>query len=684
MAPPGAPAESTSTGNDHGAGHDEEPVKILLVDDRPENLLALEAILESLGQTLVRANSGHEALRQLLLHEFAVILLDVQMPGMSGFETARLVKARERSRSIPIIFLTAISKEEEYVFKGYEVGAVDYISKPFHPDILRSKVAAFVELFRKQQQLKRQEELLRESERRELELEHRATLFASEARTAAIVDSARDAIISCDEEGLITLFNTAAEVMFRRIAADMLGAHVRALFATPESEDAWSQLSAAAVSTLADDEAPHAANTDETDATRLGARAPRVLALTGVRVDGQQFPVEASVSRLDLDEAQAFTLIARDVTERTRVAEALRQQAESLAETTTELKEANEQLSHRQRELERAMTARNRFYASMSHELRTPINAIIGYNTLLLDNIYGPLNDQQTHGIQRTHKAAKHLLELVNDVLDLSKIEAGKIELSLQPVTFPALIDDLFVTVRPMADEHGSPLSLEHTGESKTIVTDPRRVRQILLNLLSNAIKFGAGKPIHVESRSLDDGGVELVVRDEGRGIAEEDLPRIFDEFVQLTQTQQPGGTGLGLPISKRLADLLSGELTVDSSIGKGSSFTLRLPREADDQRFTLPQAEWPDDPPDEPLDLPRPVATQSPEPATSQSDAEHSSAHRRRGDRDERSRRADAPAAARVSNGKRAAANPVVESADAPPPLAARSDETERRRDRA
>src|ERR671913_1405446 len=119
----------------------------------------------------------------------------------------------------------------------------------------------------------------------------------------------------------------------------------------------------------------------------------------------------------------------------------------------------------------------------MGHELGTPINAIIGYNTLLLDNIYGPLNERQTQGLQRTHKAAKHLLELVNDVLDLSKIEAGKIELTLQPVSFPSIVEDLFVTVRPMADEHGSSLSLEHEGESRTIVTDPRRVRQILLNL---------------------------------------------------------------------------------------------------------------------------------------------------------------------------------------------------------
>ena len=138
-------------------------MEILIVDDRPENLLALEAILEPLGQTLVRAGSGDEALRKLLSHDVAMILLDVQMPGINGFETARLIKSRERTKYIPIIFLTAISKDEEYVFEGYSVGAVDYMSKPFQPDILRSKVSVFVDLYQKQRQLAAQQQLIAEA-----------------------------------------------------------------------------------------------------------------------------------------------------------------------------------------------------------------------------------------------------------------------------------------------------------------------------------------------------------------------------------------------------------------------------------------------------------------------------------------------------------------------------------------
>jgi two-component system, sensor histidine kinase len=407
----------------------DDRVKLLLVDDRPENLLALEAILEPLAQTLVRATSGPEALKHVLATEFAAILLDVQMPGMNGFEVAEIIKSREKSRTIPIIFLSAINKEDAYVFKGYSMGAVDYVFKPFNPDVLRSKVAVFVDLFLKQREIQRQADLLRESQKRELELEHRTSLLEAEARSAA------------------------------------------------------------------------------------------------------------------------------------------------------KLSQMNEELHRRQLALEQAMGARNRFYASMSHELRTPINAVIGYSTLMLDNIYGPLNAKQKEGLQRTLKAARHLLELVNDVLDLSKIEAGKIELSLQSVMFPALIEDLFVTVRPLADEYGSTLSLETQadGESFTVVSDPRRVRQILLNLLSNAIKFGEGKPIRVVCRQTESKGVDVEVVDQGVGIAKDDTSRIFEEFVQVSESKQPG-TGLGLPISRRLAQLLDGSLTVCSVPGQGSSFRLSLP----------------------------------------------------------------------------------------------------------
>jgi PAS domain S-box-containing protein len=551
-----------------------DQVDILIVDDRAENLLALEAILEPLGQRLVRAHSGEEALRKLLQHDFAVVLLDVQMPGMNGFETAQLIKSRERTRYIPIIFLTAISKEEDYVFRGYQVGAVDYISKPFQPDVLRAKVSVFVDLFLKQKRLAEQEAMLRESERRMTELRHMRELLQSEARFREIVSTAMDAIVIFDHHDQITLFNSAAERMFRCAAANAVGRDISEFFKDVQSVEAVRSV----CNTV------RTARTAQT-ATEWDA-AQHVTALNGTRSGGEDFPIEVSISCFEGKEGTHYTLIVRDISERVRQEEALRQQAHALERVLADLKIANDELSQRQEDLERAMTARSRFYASMSHELRTPINAVLGYSTLLLENIYGPLNEKQTEGIQRTQRAAKHLLELVNDVLDLSKIEAGKIDLRLQPVSFPTIIEELFVTVRPLADKYGSKLALAFEGAPITIVSDPRRVRQILLNLLSNAIKFGRAKPIRVTIDRKDDGGVEVAVTDQGEGIPAEDQERIFQEFVQLGKTQLQEGTGLGLPISLRLAELLHGKLTLDSRPGQGSTFTLVLPANADTRRI--------------------------------------------------------------------------------------------------
>lgn len=565
-----------------------DQVDILIVDDRSENLLALEAILEPLGQRLVSAHSGEEALRKLLTHDFAVILLDVQMPGMNGFETAQLIKSRERTRYIPIIFLTAISKEEDYVFRGYQVGAVDYISKPFQPDVLRAKVAVFVDLYLKQKRLGEQESLLRESERRVLELRHMREMLQSEARFREIVSTAMDAIVIFDDKEQITLFNGAAERMFNCAAAQTIGRPIAEFFPASESAGAIREICARARSARAADTA------SDWDAVQ------HVASLTGRRENGQEFPIEVSISCFEGTDGLQYTMIVRDVSERVRQEKELREQANTLAQTTAELQTANEELNRRQEDLERAMTARSRFYASMSHELRTPINAVLGYSTLLLENIYGPLNEKQAEGIQRTQRAAKHLLELVNDVLDLSKIEAGKIDLRLQPVAFPAIVEELFVTVRPLADKYGTKLALEHDGSSVTVVSDPRRVRQILLNLLSNAIKFGRGKPIRVQVNRAEDDGVSVAVIDQGDGIPPEDQDRIFQEFVQLGKTQLQEGTGLGLPISKRLAELLHGSLTMESHVGKGSTFRLTLPANGEVRSGRIVDQERPQRPVDE------------------------------------------------------------------------------------
>ncbi|HSJ33159.1 MAG TPA: ATP-binding protein [Longimicrobiales bacterium] len=527
---------------------------ILMVDDRPENLVALEAILEPLGHRLVRAHSGEEALRHVLREDFAVVLMDVQMPGMNGFETVQIIKSRERSKHLPIIFLTAISKDEQYVFEGYSAGAVDYLSKPFNPAILRSKVAVFVDLFLKNEQIREQSEQLRESERRTLELQHQARIQESDARFAEIVDSAMEAIITFGDDRRVTVFNGTAEQIFGCPRDEAIGRPVDDFFVPPLDSRVIERLL-------------------KSHAEGGGIRRQE---MTGRHSSGAEFPVEMSVSCLELDSENVYTVIVRDITARRQAEEALRMQAESLAARGEELRSLNEELSRRQEALEEAMSARSRFYASMSHELRTPINAILGYTSLMLEDVYGTMTDQQVFGLERAKKAAQHLLELVNDVLDLSKIEAGKMELLVEPVAFPDVVNELFITVGPLAEKSGTPLNVNAAGEPFTVETDPRRIRQILLNLLSNALKFGDGKPVTVHCRQRADGGVEVDVEDRGEGIPADETHAIFDEFVQLHGTQ---GTGLGLPISRRLAQLLGGTLEiVRTQVGEGSTFRLSLP----------------------------------------------------------------------------------------------------------
>jgi signal transduction histidine kinase len=214
--------------------------------------------------------------------------------------------------------------------------------------------------------------------------------------------------------------------------------------------------------------------------------------------------------------------------------------------------------------------------------LRTPLNATLGFHALLLEGIHGSLNEKQTKWVQRAQRATQHLLELVNDLLDLSKIEAGKLDVRWEQFDVHAVVDDVVATVQPIADESGTCVTFEHPEEQLTVTSDRRYVHQIVLNLLSNAIKFGLRNPIRVVARSPDeslaDRGAVIEVVDHGIGLAPEEKERIFQEFEQVESGRDNRGTGLGLPISRRLAERLGGTLEVESEPSTGSTFRLWLP----------------------------------------------------------------------------------------------------------
>ena len=327
-------------------------------------------------------------------------------------------------------------------------------------------------------------------------------------------------------------------------------------------------------------------------------RDPRFEALYGelAAVNSEQASTQRQLAKEKARLGRALDELERELAENASLSRTLQAQNEEMEAQNEELLAMteelhagqeqlmglNHQLERRTRELQLALSARNRFYAAMSHELRTPINAVMGYNDLLLASVYGPLNEQQELAVERSQRAAQHLRELVNDVLDISRLESGKVDVEAQAVSVPALVDDLFATLRPMAESTGAELR-RMAGECPTVMTDERRLRQILMNLVSNAIKYGGGSPVWVTCSADRGGGVLVEVVDAGPGIHPEDQGRIFEEFVQLGREENGDnagvqGTGLGLPISRRLARLLGGTLTVSSTPGVGSTFRLALP----------------------------------------------------------------------------------------------------------
>ena len=278
----------------------------------------------------------------------------------------------------------------------------------------------------------------------------------------------------------------------------------------------------------------------ETETIRYGFR--------GVRADGSVLYLEVHGTRLEYEGRPAVMGVGIDMTDQVRA----------------------------EQEREAAVAARDRFYAMVSHELRTPISTIMLYNDLLLSGVYDPVTEGQREAVDRSQRSARHLLELINDLLDLSKLEAGKMEVRVEEVEMGELLDGVHAAVLPLAVEQGCALALEVAPRPLVLRGDARRIRQVLLNLLSNAIKFGRGAPVEVRCAPVD-GGVAVEVADHGPGIAADDATRIFEEFVSMNDEDGPG-TGLGLPIARRLAEMMGGRLELVSAPGLGSTFRLFLP----------------------------------------------------------------------------------------------------------
>jgi signal transduction histidine kinase len=282
------------------------------------------------------------------------------------------------------------------------------------------------------------------------------------------------------------------------------------------------------------------------------------------------------LSGVEGTQAGSTVSVLRDVTDLRRAANELE---DRIRAATAGLADQNTRLQWQSRELEKANRLKSEFLASMSHELRTPINALIGYASLMLDRIYGDLTARQEEGLSRIQGAAQHLLALINDILDLAKIEAGRMPLHLEDITLGDIVTEISQQIEPLVKKKSLTFTVEMPSKDLSLYTDRTKVKQILLNLLSNAVKFTHHGGIWV-TISKDEEDLRFDVRDTGIGIRATDLESIWEDFRQVDQsrTREFGGTGLGLSITRKLVDTLGGHVFAESVYGKGSTFTVVLP----------------------------------------------------------------------------------------------------------
>jgi signal transduction histidine kinase/DNA-binding response OmpR family regulator len=575
----------------------DQPINILMVDDSATNLLALESILKMPDRNLVRAASGEDALLYLLDNDAAVVLLDVYMPGIDGLETAELIRSREKSHDIPIIFLTANTTGVSHLSRGYSLGAVDYIVKPVDADILRSKVAVFVELFKKNQEIKQQTALLEEKNR---ELEN-----ANLVRLNMLIDLGQELAAENDPTQVLAKFCHSARriVGASEAAVGMLdndGKALRYFFHCTADKETISPSAIPAEASRALERL-----VSEQRSLRLGD-SDDLLLDTGAASDGVQSFLGAPIlSPLgvsgwvyllnksdeedfsEADERLAATLATQVAVayENARLYTEAQNHATELRLEVAERKQAEEERAEMlireqaaRAEAEDANRTKDEFLATLSHELRTPLTAILGWSHLLRMN---KLREPEFgHALETIERNARSQSQLIDDLLDVSRIVTGKLQIEFSTINLSTVIEAAVESVHPALA--AKEIQLETFVEPGFRVRgDANRLQQIFWNLFTNAIKFtpkGGQVTITTEHHGSE---IWIKVKDTGIGITPEFLPYIFDRFRQAdgSTTRAQGGLGLGLAIVRHLVELHHGKVEVDSDGKKlGSTFTVRLP----------------------------------------------------------------------------------------------------------
>jgi two-component system, cell cycle sensor histidine kinase and response regulator CckA len=500
----------------------EEPINILIVDDDSRNLIVLETILDDPGYRLVRAESADQALLALVVEEFALLILDIRMPGMTGFELAQMIRERKKTALVPIIFLTAYDNDDQHVFEGYDRGAVDYLHKPVSPAILRAKVAIFAELYRKNRRANHE-------------------LATQQTQLKGVIASAMDAIITVNERERVVVFNQAAESMFLCQSADAIGQPLARFI--PEQ--------------FTQEYRAHMHDFSSTQATSRSIGQSR--GLFALRANGEEFPIEASISHAQVDGKSLLTVILRDVTERKRLEEQLRQAQK--------------------------MDAVGRLAGGVAHDFNNLLTIINGYSAMLIDRI--PQEDPRHEMALETLKAGERASELTKQLLAFSRKQV----LMPQPLNFNESLRLISSMLNRLLGEEVT-LTMDLAPDLWSINGDKGQLNQVTLNLAINArdaMPNGGTLTIATRNLSVTSEGsdryrlmskgdyVHVSVRDTGRGMSPETLSHLFEPFFTTKEVGQ--GTGLGLATVYGIVKQSQGYIFTDSTPDQGTTFHLFYPR---------------------------------------------------------------------------------------------------------
>jgi signal transduction histidine kinase/DNA-binding response OmpR family regulator len=578
----------------------EEQVRVLAVDDDENNLRAIAALLAEVPAQLVLARSGEEALRCLLRDDYAVILLDIRMPGLDGFETAALIRERARSRRTPIIFLTAHARSDGEMLRGYRLGAVDFLTKPVLPEeVLRDKVTWFVTAQRAALLLERERARTKAAELRahQRQVEEAKRRGEAEAlRSEMERQRALSQRLELARQRLSVLSSIASELVLSPRPLEVLPRQLHALSSHLGLE----------VHLL------HVAGERGALALRYHAGVPEPLLEALERVPRAEQPCFAAAERrmplvvedmeragegfgalrlLGLAAAACHPLVAEDrlvgvLSFGTRSRRALdRDELDVLAATADQVAMALErarlieELRLRADDLARADRRKDEFLAMLAHELRNPLAPILSGVEILGQE--GASEAARARALDAAGRQVRHLARLVDDLVDVSRIRSGKIELRRERVDLARVVQDAVTAVERLLREQGQELVVELPDERVVLDCDPVRLTQAVENLLHNSAKY-TDPHGHVRLAARRSGAeVVLRVEDDGIGIPPELLPRVFDVFVQAKQppSRARGGLGLGLALVRSLVELHGGTVRAESSgPGKGSAFEVRLP----------------------------------------------------------------------------------------------------------